>query len=90
MLVIEYDVNPGGEIELVALINAVDEDGHDPGGQEWMAWRSTAFDDRGMGCVAVPGDDVTRLEATEDPAEVRAMVERIILADRAHKEEVPS
>ena len=33
MLFIEYDVNPEGEIELVALINAIEEDGEDPDGK---------------------------------------------------------
>ncbi len=32
MLFIEYDVAENGEIELVALINAVEQDGEDPDG----------------------------------------------------------
>ena len=33
MLFIEYDVNQDGEIEIVALINVVEEDGQDPEGE---------------------------------------------------------
>ena len=90
MLFIEYDVTPAGHIELIALINATEEEGLDPDGAAWMAWRSAEFDDKAMGCVGVSEDDLHLLEATEDPAAVRAVVERIILADRATKEEVPS
>ncbi|MGO8875441.1 MAG: hypothetical protein ACLQNG_06720 [Acidimicrobiales bacterium] len=43
-----------------------------------------------MGCVAVPPDDLKMMEETEDPDDLRAVVERIILADRAIKERVPS
>ncbi len=86
MLFIEYDVTPIGEIVLVALINAVEEDGADEGGTEWMAWRSSEFDDDGMGCAGVSPDELTRMEETEDPDQLRALVERIILADRATKE----
>ncbi len=89
MLAIEYDVQPDGVIELVALINAIDEDGHDPTGEEWLAWRRT-HEDEGMGCAPVPPADLKAMEATEDPAELRAIVERVILADRATKEEVAS
>ena len=37
MLFIEYVVNQDGEIEVVALINVVEEDGQDPEGEAWMA-----------------------------------------------------
>ena len=37
VLFIEYDVTPSGEIELVALINAVEENGEDTDGSAWMA-----------------------------------------------------
>ncbi len=37
MLFIEYDVNTKGEIEVVASINAVEEEGKDPEGEAWMA-----------------------------------------------------
>jgi hypothetical protein len=90
VLFIEYDVTPNGEIELVALINAVEEEGQDPDGSTWMSWRSREFEDDGMGCVAVPPDDLALLEATENAAGLRAIVERIILEDRAGKEAVPS
>ena len=90
MLFIEYDVTASGEIELVALINAVDEDGQDPDGAEWMAWRSGTFEDDGLGCVAVPPAELESMEQTEDPEQLRAMVERIILLDRATKERVGS
>jgi hypothetical protein len=69
LLFIEYDVNTDGEIQLVALINAVEEDDADPEGEAWLAWRST-HEDEGLGCVAI--------------------VEGIILTDRAYKEEVTS
>jgi hypothetical protein len=85
MLFIEYDVDPDGAVELVALINAVEEDGEDPDGAAWMAWR-TALEDEGLGCVGVPDDDLRAMESTEDPAELAAIVERVVLADRAHKE----
>ncbi|MGD0255929.1 MAG: hypothetical protein ABSB99_10335 [Acidimicrobiales bacterium] len=89
MLFIEYDVNSEGEIELVALINAVEEDGQDPEGEAWLAWRAT-HDDEGMGCVGVSPAALKAMESTEDPEELLAIVERVILADRASKEEVAS
>lgn len=89
LLFIEYDVTPAGEIELIGLINAVEEDGQDPYGEHWMAWRKL-HEDGGMGCVGVSADDLTLMEATEDPDELLAVVERIILADRSVKEEVHS
>ena len=89
MLFIEYDVTPEGVIELVALINAVEENGDDPDGEHWMAWRAE-FEDGGLGCVGVAAEDLTLMEETEDPDDLAAIVERIILADRVTKEEVPS
>ena len=89
MLFIEYDVNTDGEIELVALINAVEEDDEDPDGEAWMAWRAT-HEDEGMGCVGVSPADLAAMESTEDPEELRAIIEGIILTDRATKEEVGS
>jgi hypothetical protein len=89
LLFIEYDVNPKGEIELVALINAAEEDDQDPDGEAWMAWRAE-HEDGGMGCVGVAPDDLKIMEQTEDPDALLAIVEMIILADRATKEEVPS
>ncbi len=86
MLFIEYDVTPAGEIVLVALINAVEEDSADEDGAAWMAWRSSEFDDKGLGSVSIPPDELTRMEQAEDPADLRAIVERVILADRATKE----
>lgn len=90
MLFIEYDVTPEGEIELVALINAVEEDGRDPNGTSWLHWRVSEFDDGGLGCVAVPPEELTLMERTEDPEGLRTIVERIILADRAGKEQAAS
>jgi hypothetical protein len=87
-LAIEYDVTPEGVIELVGLINAVEEDGTDPDGEAWLAWR-LAHEDGGLGCVLVPAADLSRMEATEDPDELWAIVESVILADRRAKE-VPS
>ena len=86
MLFIEYDVTPDGSIELVALINAVEEDGADADGTDWMAWRAASFDDDGLGCVGVPPSQLALMEATDDPDELRAIVERVILGDRATKE----
>ncbi len=89
MLFIEYDVTSDGEIELVALINAVEEDDQDPDGEAWLAWRAT-HDDEAMGCVGVSATDLKAMESTESPEELLAIVERVILADRANKEEVAS
>ena len=86
MLFIEYDVTPQGEIELVALINAVEENDDDADGTGWLAWRVAEFDDDGLGCVGVPASQLALMEQTEDPDELRTIVERIILADRATKE----
>lgn len=86
MLVIEYDVTPEGEIELVALVNAVDEDGDDPQGEAWLEWRR-GHEDGGLGCAPVSPEDLALLEATEDRGELLAIVERIVLADRRAKEE---
>lgn len=84
-LAIEYDVTPEGLIEVVALVNAVEEDGADPEGDAWLAWRRT-HEDGGLGCVLVPPDDLAMMEATEDPDELRGIVERVVLEDRRTKE----
>lgn len=89
LLFIEYDVSPEGEIELVALINAIEEDGQDPDGENWKAWRAQ-HEDGGMGCVGVRPADLSLMEETEQPNELLAIVERIILDDRATKEQIPS
>ena len=89
MLFIEYDVHPDGEIELVALVNAVDEDGQDPDGSSWLEWRVAEFDDEGLGCVGVSPTDLALMEHTEDPDQLRAIVERIVLADRSAIEGAP-
>jgi hypothetical protein len=89
LLFIEYDVTPEGGIELVALINAVEEDGQDPDGEAWIAWRSE-HEDGGLGSVGISPVDLRVMENTEDPETLLAVVERIILADRATKEQVPS
>jgi hypothetical protein len=87
VLFIEYDVGADGAIEVVALINAVEENDEDPSGEAWMAWRES-FDDNGMGYVAVSPEDLALMESTDDPDALATIVERIILADRATKEEV--
>lgn len=89
MLFIEYDVGDDGLIEVVGLINAIEENDEDPHGEDWMSWRRS-FDDDGLGSAAVSPDDLTLMESTDDPEQIRAIVERVILADRATKEEVPS
>lgn len=89
MLFIEYDVNLEGEIGLAALINAIEEDDQDPDGEAWMEWRK-GQEDEGTGCVGVPPDQLRIMEETEDPEQLRAIVERIVLADRATKEEIRS
>jgi hypothetical protein len=43
-----------------------------------------------MGCVGVAATDLKLMEETEDPDDLLAIVERIILTDRSAKEEVPS
>jgi hypothetical protein len=86
MLFVEYDVRPDGQIELVALVNAIDEDGHDPDGTSWRQWRAAEFDDGGLGSVGVLPADLALMEGTDDPEQLRAIVERIILADRSVKE----
>ena len=87
MLFIEYDVHDDGEIELVALINATEEGGEDEDGEAWLSWRRT-HEDAGMGCAPVSPAELRQLEETEDPDELRALVEQIILTDRAGKETV--
>jgi streptomycin 6-kinase len=89
VLFIEYDVMQDGEIELVALINAVEKNDDDADGSAWMAWRAAEFDDNGVGCVGVREDQLALMEATEDADQLRAVVEHIILADHANKEEGP-
>jgi hypothetical protein len=89
VLFVEYDVHPDGEIELVALVNAVDEDGHDPDGSSWLEWRVAEFDDDGLGCVGVSSADLRQMEQADDPEQLRAIVERIVLADRSAKESKP-
>lgn len=89
MLAVEYDVTPDGQIELVALINVIDEEGSDPDGEAWLAWRKS-HEDGGLGCAYIPPVELARMEATEDPDELRGIVERVILADRRVKEEIPT
>ena len=86
LLFIEYDVSAEGAIEVVALINAMEENGEDTDGADWMAWRAAAFDDNGLGCVGVPASQLALMEATEDADDLRTIVEQVILADRATKE----
>jgi hypothetical protein len=86
VLFIEYDVTPQGAIDLVALINATEENGDDADGAAWMAWRVEQFDDDGLGCVGVSPSELALMEETEDVEQLRAIVERLILADRATKE----
>jgi hypothetical protein len=90
LLFIEYDITHDGSIEVVALINAVEENGADAGGADWMAWRVESFEDNGLGCVGVPPSELALMEGTDDADELRAIVERVILADRATKEQSAS
>jgi hypothetical protein len=89
VLFIEYDVGEDGMIEVVGLINAIEENDEDPLGEDWVGWRQS-FDDNGLGCVAVSPEDLVLMESTDDPGQIRAVVERINLADRVTKEEVAS
>jgi len=89
MLFIEYDVTPEGVVELVALVNAVEEDDADPRGEAWLDWRRS-HEDEGMGCTPVDPEQLARMESTVDPDELRSIVEEVILADRRSKEEVVS
>jgi hypothetical protein len=88
LLFIEYDVDTDGRIQLVALINAVESDGQDADGEAWLMWRRSAFEDEGLGCAAVPPEDLALMESARDSDELRSLVERIVLADRAVKEQV--
>ena len=67
MLFVEYDVTPEGEIELVALVNAVEENGEDADGSAWMDWRRDEFDDNGLGSVGVSSDDYEALRNSSPP-----------------------
>lgn len=87
MLFIEYDVDTNGRIEIVALVNAVDEDGNDPDGSSWLQWRVAEFDDNGLGCVGVAPSDLALMEQTDEPDQLKEIVERVILADRSLKEQ---
>lgn len=89
MLAVEYDVTPDGQIELVALINVVDEEGSDPDGEASLAWRRS-HEDGGLGCAPIPPAELAPMEATEHPDELRGIVESVILADRRAKEEMPT
>ena len=90
VLFIEYDVTEQGEIEVVGLINAVEEHGEDADGSDWMAWRVTEFEDDGLGCVGVPAAQLALMEEADDVDALRNIVERIILDDRATKEQSQS
>jgi hypothetical protein len=48
------------------------------------------FDDNGLGCVGVAADELALMEEADDADALRAIVERLILADRSTKEEVSS
>jgi hypothetical protein len=87
MLFIEYDVTSEGQIELVALINAIEEDGDDPNGEAWLAWRRS-HEDGGHGCAPVPTEELALMEATTGPDELATIVERVLLADHRTKQEV--
>ena len=39
-----------------------------------------------MGCAPVPAPELDAMEAASDPDELSAIVERVVLADRATKE----
>lgn len=53
MLALECDVTHEGHIELVAIINAVDEEGSDPEGVARLQWRRS-HEDGGLGCAPIP------------------------------------
>jgi hypothetical protein len=86
MLFIEYDVAADGVMEVVGLVNAVERDDDDPEGEAWSAWRRSEFDDGGLGCAAVAPADLVRMESALDAEALRVVVEEILLADRAAKQ----
>jgi hypothetical protein len=86
MLFIEYDVAADGVMEVVGLVNAVESDDRDPLGDAWLAWRRTEFEDGGLGCAAVAPADLVRMESARDADALHAVVEEILLADRAAKQ----
>ncbi len=85
MLFIEYDVDEEGLIEVVAVVDAYEEDDLDPGATEWIAWRNS-FEDGGHGFVAVPQDLEEAIEADHDPGELLDRIEKLIVTDRIAKE----
>jgi hypothetical protein len=48
------------------------------------------FDNHGLGCAAGPPGDLALMEQAQDPGRLRSIVERVILADRAAKEQAPA
>jgi hypothetical protein len=84
MLFVEYDVDQEGMIEIVALINAIEEDDLDRDGAQWLAWRSS-HEDGGFGCVAVPMELLEKMENTEDANELRSLVEALVVEDHTAK-----
>lgn len=86
MLFIEYDVTTDGVVEPVAVIEATESNGDDPNGEAWYQWRRS-MEDSGVGCAPLTAEVMAELEGTSDPDRLRAVVERVILADRRSKEE---
>ena len=75
--------------DIERLIAASVVPARDPEGTAWLAWRAT-HEDGGLGCAAVSPADLAAMESTSNAEDLRAIVERVVLADRATKEEVPS
>ena len=84
MLFIEYDVDDAGLIEVIAVIDAFEQDGLDPDASEWIDWRKS-FEDAGHGCVGVPVELEEAIDAEQSPTELLDRIEMLILADRSSK-----
>lgn len=85
MLAVEYDVAEDGLIHVVAVIEAVDEEGVDLEGEAWIRWRR-AHSDEGHGCVVLSPTEFKLIGDTEDEDELRRITEMAILRDRQGNE----
>jgi hypothetical protein len=84
MLFIEYDHDDEENVQLIALIDASEENDEDPSGEHWLEWRRS-LDDKGIGCCPVTEADNERMDAIADPNELRHFVMGVVRADAAAK-----